>query len=123
MALLAEHFVLREEHAVDAAHEAAALAVEVGVHLLLEGGLVEVAGADGDTQSLGLLVGFACHVLEDGKRAVDTSALAEERADSAAAALGCDEDHVDVGGDLNAGLRLEDRREAVGEVECLEVLA
>jgi hypothetical protein len=81
---------------VDTAHQAAALAVQVGVDLLLEGGLVE-----------------------DSNGRVDTAALTEEGADGAAGALGGDENDVDVGGDLDLGEVLEDGREAVGEVEGL----
>jgi hypothetical protein len=107
---------------VDTAHQAAALAVQVGVDLLLEGGLVEVAGADGDTESDSLLLGLAGDVLEDSNGRVDTAALTEEGADGAAGALGGDEDDVDVGGDLDLGEVLEDGREAVGEVEGLRWL-
>jgi hypothetical protein len=107
---------------VDTAHQATALAVQVGVDLLLEGGLVEVAGADGDTESNSLLLGLAGDVLEDGDGRVDTAALTEESADGAAGALGGDENDVDVGGNLDLGEVLEDGREAVGEVESLEVL-
>jgi hypothetical protein len=55
------------EH-TDAAHQHATLAVEVRVNLLLKGGLVEVARADGDTDGDGLLLGLAGDVLVDGDR-------------------------------------------------------
>ena len=100
-------------------HQATALTVQVGVDLLLEGGLVEVAGADGDTEGDGLLLGLAGDVLVDGNGGVDTAALTEEGADGAAGALGGDEDDVDVGGNLDLGEVLEDGGEAVGEVEGL----
>lgn len=119
MAALAEDLVLSEEHAVDAAHKAAALTVEVRVDLLLEGGLVEVAGANGDTHGNGLLLSLAGEVLEDGKGRVDAAALAEEGADSAARALGGAENDVNVLGDVDIGLLLEDGREAVREVQGL----
>ena len=119
VAALTENLVLSEEHAVDTAHQAAALAVEVGVDLLLEGGLVEVAGADGNTEGNSLLLGLAGDVLEDGDGGVDATALLEEGADSTAGALGGDEDDVNVGGYLDLGEVLEDGREAVGEVESL----
>ena len=100
-------------------HEAATLTVEVGVDLLLEGGLVEVTAADGNTEGNSLLLSLAGHVLEDGEGRVDTTALTEERADGTAGALGGNEDDVDVGGGLNLGALLEDGRETVGEVEGL----
>lgn len=103
MAALTEDLVLGEEHAVDAAHEAAALAVQVGVDFLLEGGLVEVARADGDAHGDGFLLGLACDVLEDGDGGVDAAALTEEGSDGAAGAFGGDEDDVDVGGDVDFG--------------------
>jgi hypothetical protein len=108
---------------VDAAHQAAALTVEIGVDLLLEGGLVHVAGADGHAESDGLLLGLAGDILEDGDGAVDTTALLEESADGAAGTLWCDEDDIDVGWDLNLGLVLEDGRETVGEVESLRIVS
>ena len=117
---LTENLVLSEEHAVDTAHEAATLAVKVGVHLLLEGGLVQVAGADGDTEGDGLLLGLARYVLEDGDGGVDATALTEEGADGAAGALGGYEDDVNVRGHVDLGEVLEDGGEAVGEVEGLE---
>jgi hypothetical protein len=119
VAVLTENLVLGEEHTVDTTHEAATLTVEVRVDLLLEGGLVEVAGTDGDTHGDGLLEGLASHILVDGDGAVDTAALLEERADSAARALGGDEDNVNVVGDLDVGAVLEDGGETVGEVEGL----
>ena len=48
-----------------------------------------------------------------------TQPLTEEGADSAAGALGRDEDDIDVLGHLDAGLVLEDRGETVGEVQGL----
>lgn len=108
VAALAENLVLGEEHAVDSAHQATTLTVQVGVDLLLEGGLVEVAGADGNTEGDSLLLGLAGNVLVDGDGGVDTAALTEESADSAAGALGGNEDDVDVGGNLDLGEVLED---------------
>jgi hypothetical protein len=104
---------------VDTAHQAATLTVEVRVDLLLKGGLVQVAGANGDTQGNGALLGLASDVLVDGKRRVDTAALAEERADGAAGALGRAQNNVNVLGDLDLGEVLEDGGEAVREVESL----
>jgi hypothetical protein len=101
---------------VDAAHKAATLAVQVRVHLLLEGGLVEIAGADGNAEGDGLLLGLASHVLEDGDGGVDSTALAEERTDGAAGAFGSDEDDVNVCGNIDFGEVLEDGGETVGEV-------
>lgn len=119
VSVLTEDLVLREEHAVDTTHQATTLTVQVGVDLLLEGGLVEVARADGDTEGLSLLLGLAGHVLVDGDGGVDTTAFAEEGADGAAGTLGSDEDDVDVGGDVDLGEVLEDGGETVGEVESL----
>jgi hypothetical protein len=66
VAALTEDFVLGEEHAVDTAHQAATLTVQVGVDLLLEGGLVHVSGTDGNTEGDSLLLGLAGDILEDG---------------------------------------------------------
>lgn len=119
MTALAQHLVLRQEHAVNSTHQATALAVQVTVDLLLKGGLVHVACADGNTERDGLLLGLAGHVLVDGDRRVDAAALAEERAHCAAGTLWCDEDYVNVGWDLDLGLALEDGGETVGEVKSL----
>jgi hypothetical protein len=103
----------RSKTRTDTAHENTTLAVEVRVDLLLKGGLVEVAGADGDTEGDGLLLGLAGDVLPDSDGRVDTTAFLEERADGAAGALGCDEDDIDVLGCLDLGVLLEDDGEAV----------
>jgi hypothetical protein len=57
--------------------------------------------------------------LPDSYTAVDATTLAEQGADSAARALGCDKDDIDVAWDFDLGLVLEDWGEAVGEVESL----
>ncbi len=88
---------------MDAAHQTTALAVEVRVDFFLEGGLVEIAGADGDAESDGFFQGFASHVLENGEGGVDSSAFAEEGADGAAGAFRGDEDDIDVGRDVDFG--------------------
>ena len=96
VALLTENLVLGEEHTVDTTHQAATLTVQVRVDLLLEGGLIEVTGADGNTKGDGLLLGLASDILEDGERRVDTTALTEEGADGTAGALGSAEDDINV---------------------------
>jgi hypothetical protein len=123
VAALTEDLVLCEEHAVDTTHQATALAIQVGVDLLLECGLVHVSGTDGNTEGDSLLLGLASDVLEDGNGGVDTTALAEERSDSTAGALGSNEDDVNVGGDLDLGEVLEDGGETVGEVQSLSCLS
>lgn len=66
VAVVTEDLVLGKEHALDTAHEDTTLTVEVRVDLLLEGGLVGVARADGDSESGGLFVSLASDILEDG---------------------------------------------------------
>ena len=119
VAVLTENLVLGEEHTVDTAHKAATLTVKVRPDLLLEGGLVKVTGTDGNTHGDGLLEGLAGDVLVDGNGGVDTTALLEESADGTAGTLGGTEDDIDVRGDLDLGLVLEDGRETVREVESL----
>jgi hypothetical protein len=119
VATLTENLVLSEEHSVDTTHQATTLAVQVGVYLLLECGLVHVSGADGYTEGDGLLLGLASNVLEDGDGGVDTTALTEEGADGTAGTLGGNENDVNVGGDFDLGEILEDGGETVGEVESL----
>jgi hypothetical protein len=119
---LTENLVLGEEHAVDSAHQATTLTVEVRVDLLLKSGLVHVSGTDGNTECDSLFLGLAGDVLEDSDGRVDTAALTEESADGAAGALGSDEDDVNVLGDFDLGEVLEDGGEAVGEVESLRLL-
>ena len=104
---------------MDTAHEAATLTVEIGVDLLLEGGLVEVAGADGDTEGDSLLLGLAGNVLEDSEGRVDTTALTEQGADGTAGTLGGAEDDINILGNVDLGDVLEDGGETVGEVEGL----
>jgi hypothetical protein len=119
MAALTENLVLSEEHTVDTTHQATTLAVQVGVYLLLECGLVHVSGTDADTEGDSLLLGLASNVLVDGDGGVDATALTEEGADGTAGALGGNEDDVNVGGDFDLGEVLEDGGETVGEVESL----
>lgn len=119
VATLTEDLVLGEEHTVDTAHEAATLTVEVGVDLLLEGGLVEVSRADGNTEGDGLLLGLAGDVLVNGEGGVDTAALTEEGADGPAGTLGGDKDDINILGDIDLGLLLKDGGETVGEVKSL----
>jgi hypothetical protein len=105
---------------VDTSHQATTLTVKVGVDLLLEGGLVKVTGSDGNTHGNCFLLGLAGDVLEDGDGGVDTTSLAEESSNGSARALGGNEDDIDIGGDVNLCLVLEDGRETVGEVESLQ---
>jgi hypothetical protein len=119
VAALTENLVLSEEHTVDTTHQATTLAVQVGVYLLLECGLVHVSGTDADTEGDSLLLGLASNVLVDGDGGVDATALTEEGADGTAGALGGNEDDINVGGDFDLGEVLEDRGETVGEVESL----
>jgi hypothetical protein len=117
---LTENLVLCEEHTVDTAHQATTLTVKVRVDLLLKGGLVHVTSTDGDTEGNSLLLGLTGDILEDGNGSVDTTALLEESADGTAGTLGGTEDDIDVSGDLDLGLVLEDGGETVREVESLE---
>lgn len=104
---------------MDTTHETTTLTVEVRVNLLLEGGLVEVSGANGDTDGGSLLVGAAGDVLEHSEGGINATALLEEGADSATGTLGGDENDVDTLGDVNLGEILEDDRETMGEIESL----
>lgn len=122
VAALTENLVLSEEHTVDTTHQATTLTVKVTVDLLLKGGLVHVARSNGHTEGNSLLLSLASHVLEDGDTGVDTTALLEESADGTSRTLWCDEDDIDVGGDLDLGLVLEDGGETVGEVEGLRLV-
>ena len=108
---------------MDTAHQAAALTIEVRVYLLLECGLVEVARSNGNTESNRLLLSFACHILKHSDRRVDAATLTEESTHSAARAFGSHEDDIYVFGNVDLGKVLEDRREAVGEVQRLSMSA
>ena len=117
--MLAEHFVLGGQDALDGAHERAALTGQVGVDLTLEVGLEEVAGTDGDTEGQGALERTAGGVLVDGERRIDATALQEQTAHGGAGALRGHHDHVDVLRRDDAGAVVEGDAEAVGEVERL----
>ena len=119
MAPLAEDLILGKEHAVDTAHEAAALAVQIRVDFFFKRGLVQVAGADGDTERDGFFLRLASDILVDGDGGVDAALLFEKTADCSAGAFGCNKDHVNVFRDVNFGKVFEDRGEAMGEVEGL----
>jgi hypothetical protein len=95
------------------------LSVKVGADLLLESGTVDVTGTDGDSHSLGNLIGLAGDVLVNGVRSVDTATLEEEGTDGTAGTLGSDEDNVNVLGGDNAGLVGVNDRETVSKVKSL----
>ena len=100
-------------------HQAASLAVEIRIDFFLECGLVEVPTANSNTQSHSLLFCVASYILVDSDGGVDTTSLAEEGADGSARAFGSDEDDIDVFRNVDLCEVLEDRREAVREVESL----
>lgn len=118
--LLTENLVLCEEHAVDTTHQATTLTVQVGVNLLLEGGLVEVSRSNTDTESDSLLLCLTGNILENGDGRVDTTTLTEESSDGTSRSLWCNEDDINVSWDIDLGLVLEDWGETVGEVKSLQ---
>lgn len=89
---------------MDTTHEDTSLSVQVREDLLLKGGLVDVTGTDGDTESDGLLLGLTGNVLVDGNGRVDTSALEEQSSDGSSGTFGGDKDDVDVLGWNDLGL-------------------
>jgi hypothetical protein len=119
MTTFPQDFILSEEHSLDTAHETTSFTVQVAVHFLLEGRLVEVSGANCDAESNGFFCGLAADVLEDGEGGVDTAAFLEEGADCATGALGGNEDDVDVRWGDDTGEVLVDDGEPMGEVESL----
>jgi hypothetical protein len=106
---------------VDTTHQATTLTVQVGVNLLLEGGLVQVSTSNTDTESNCLLLGVSGDILEDGNGGVDSTTLTEKSSDGSAGSLGSDEDDINILWDIDLGLVLEDRGETVGEVEGLSI--
>lgn len=104
---------------MDTSHQATTLTVQVGVDFLLEGGLVEVTTTNTDAKSNGLLFGLASNVLEDGDGGVDTTSLTEESSDGTPRSLGCNENDIDIRGNIDFGLVLEDWGETMGEVKSL----
>ena len=119
MTPLSQDLVLCKEHAVDTAHQATTLTVEIGINLLLEGGLIEVTTADGNTKSNSLLLSLTGNILVDSNGRVDTTAFTEEGSDSSARSFRCNQDDIDIRWDLDFCKILEDRREAMREVQCL----
>lgn len=105
---------------MDTPHQAATLTVQVGVHLLLESGLVQVSATNSDTESNCLLLGVAGYVLEDGDGGIDSAALTEKSSNGSTRALGSNEDDIDIGWDIDLGLVLENWGETVGEVKGLQ---
>lgn len=95
------------------------LAVQVGIHLLLESGLIHVTGANGDTNSDGLLLSLASNVLPNSNGRVDTAAFLEESTDSAAGTLRGNEDDINILWGNDMGVVLVDNRETMREVKGL----
>mmetsp|Transcript_25254 Transcript_25254/g.63637 ORF Transcript_25254/g.63637 Transcript_25254/m.63637 type:complete len:468 (+) Transcript_25254:613-2016(+) len=109
-------------HGVHAAQDAAALAVDVGLVLRLQGGGEGERSADGDGPSDGNVGGAAVKVLVDGEGgvdagAVDLLALHVQVAHGGAHALGRDQHHVDVGAELSALVLHHAEQEAVRQAQ------
>jgi hypothetical protein len=121
--LLTKNLVLCEEHTVDTSHQATTLTVQVGVDFLLECGLVQVSTSNTHTEGNCLLLGLASYILVDSDGGVDTTAFAEESSHSSARSLGGNKDDINILGNINLCLVLENWRETVGEVEGLLQLA
>ena len=119
MAVLAEHFVLGGQDALDRAHQGAALTGEVGIDLALEIGLEQVAGTHTDAQGERALEGAAGSVLVNSVRRIHAAALQEEAAQGGAGALRGHHDHIHVRGRDDAGALLVGDAEAMGEIQGL----
>src|SRR5579859_1434383 len=119
MTTFPQNLILSKEHALNTTHKTTPFTIQIRVDFLLKGRLIEISGADGDTESDRLFLGFARDVLEDGKGGVDASAFFKEGADGAAGTFGGDKDYVDVGGGDDTGEILVHDGEPVGEVQSL----
>ncbi len=115
--VLAQRVVLRLHQTGQGAHQDAALAGQVAVDLVLEGGGEEIAGADGDPDGQRPFLGASGVVLMNGVAGVDATPGQEVPPHAGPRALGRDQDHVEVVGWHHAGLIVVDDGEAVGEVE------
>jgi hypothetical protein len=121
MSTLPQDFILSQKHSLDTAHETSSFTIQVTIDFLFKGGLVQVSRADCDTEGNGFFFGLPADILEDGKGGVNPAAFFEEGANSAARALGGNEDNIDVGwGDDTSEVFVDDR-EAVGEVQSLTI--
>ena len=121
MTPLSQDLILSKEHAVNATHQATPFAVQIGPHLFLKRRLVKITATNGNTKGDGLLFSFAGNILVDSDRRINAAAFTEESSDCAARAFGSYQDYVDICGDVDVGQVLENRREAMGEVEGLMV--
>ena len=88
VAVLAQHVVLGFHDAGQGAHQDAALAGQVAVDFVLEGGGEQVARADADAEGEAALFGAAGGVLEDGVAGVDAGAGQEVAAHGVPEPLG-----------------------------------
>ena len=119
MASFTENFVLSKEHAVNAAHQAASLTIEIRVDLLFKRRLVEVPRSHTYPKSNGLFFGSTGYILIHGNRGVDATTFSKEGSNSPTGAFRRDKDDIDIRGNVDFGEIFEDGGEAVGEVECL----
>ncbi|MPM69217.1 hypothetical protein SDC9_116161 [bioreactor metagenome] len=67
--------VLGFHHTGQGAHQNAAFAGQIAVHLVLEGGWEEIARAYCNTEGQGAFCSAAGGILKDGKAAVDAAAI------------------------------------------------
>ena len=97
------------------------LAIEIGIYLLLKGGLVHVPRADGNTEGDSLLLGLSGNILPHGDGRVDATSLLKESADGTSRTLGGDKDNIHIFGRDDVGIVLKHDGETMGEVEGLSL--
>ena len=115
--MLAEHFVLGKEEALDSAHEGAAFAGKVGHGLAFESCFEKIARADAAAEGKSAVERMAGLGLINGTRRVDAAAFEEERTHRRARTFGGHHNHVDIFGRHHARAVGPGDCKSMGEVE------
>ena len=96
MTILAQHFILSQQQALDSTHQTSALTSQVAGSLALESGLKQVTGTDTNTESQRLILSLARSILIDGIRTVQATALAEHRTERGTRTLRSHHDDINI---------------------------
>ena len=101
---LAKDVVLRFHHTCQRAHKHTALAGEVAVDFILEGGREQITRADGNPQRDRAFIGAPGRILLNGKAGIDAGAIQEVGAHAAARSLRGNQRHIHMRRRDNTGL-------------------
>ena len=96
MSVLAQHFVLCQQQALDSTHQRTALAGQIGCSLTLECGLEQITWTDTDTECQYFIQCLTTGILINSIRRVQATAFEEHRAQWSARTFGSHHNDVNI---------------------------